>query len=273
MSRCVVFLSDYGYGDPFVGTCHAVIKRVSPAIQIVDLTHAVAAQDVRGGAIALSDAAPFLPGRAVVLAVVDPGVGSHRRGVAVDTAGGLTFVGPDNGLLAPAIAAAGGATVVSELSNSPWRIEPVSNTFHGRDVFAPVSARIAAGAATGDAGQPLDPSVLLSLELQRPTQIAGGVRAEISNIDHFGNVRLAARAKDLSESGIEVGSEIEIETGRGMRTPAQFVATYSDVPEHEPLLFIDANGAAAIAVNGGSAAAELKVMRGSSVQILQAGSA
>ncbi|MGB3952653.1 MAG: SAM-dependent chlorinase/fluorinase, partial [Solirubrobacterales bacterium] len=147
MGRSIAFLSDFGTGDRSVGICHSVIRGIDATLPIIDLSHAIAPQDVRGGAIALTDCLAYLPPGAVVLAVVDPGVGAQRRAVAIETASGLTFVGPDNGLLAPAIELGGGAVAVAELSNSPWRIEPVSSTFHARDIFAPVAARLAAGLA------------------------------------------------------------------------------------------------------------------------------
>jgi S-adenosylmethionine hydrolase len=266
-ARCIVFLSDYGHRDPCVGTVHAVIRQVDSEIPIVDLTHQIARHDVRAGAIALADAVPFLPRRAVVLAVVDPGVGGARRAVAVHTRDGLSFVGPDNGLLAPAVALAGGADTAYELTSSQWRIEPVSRTFHGRDLFAPVAARLAAGSSLTVAGQPIDPSVLTSLRLPQPRVQSGVVIAEVLDVDVFGNVRLAASAGDLRTAGIATGGHAEIETG-GIRLPARLVGAFDDVAPNEPLIYEDSNGSLAIAVNGGSAAQQLNVKRGAAVTIL-----
>lgn len=265
--RCVAFLSDYGYRDPFVGVCHAAIARVDPAIPVIDLTHGIAAQDIRGGAIALADAIPFLPRDAVVLAVVDPGVGSERRGVAVQAFDGQILIGPDNGLLSAALALCGGAEAVSELSQSPWALRPTAETFHGRDIFSPVAAQLAAGASLEDAGQPLDPSILISIELPRPVIGDDDLRAEVLDIDAFSNVRLAASRADLEGLGVVDGSRVEIETA-GMRTPARFVKTFADVAALEPLVFEDANGSLSIAINQGHAATELGIKLGTTVRIL-----
>lgn len=267
MTRCVAFLSDYGHRDPFVGVCHAVIRNVDPSIPVIDLAHGIPAQDVRAGAIALCDSVPYLPRRAIALAVVDPGVGGPRRAVAVDTFDGLTFIGPDNGLLAPAIALAGGAEAVAEISSSPWRMQPVSQTFHGRDLFSPVAAHLAAGKPLASAGPQLDPVILTQLSLPGPTVNGNAIGAEAIDIDIYGNVRLAAAVTDLAAIGAEPGSMLEVETA-GLRTPARYAHSFGDVGEHEPLVFEDSNGSLAIGVNLGDAAAELGVRRGAEVRIL-----
>jgi hypothetical protein len=267
--RCVAFLSDYGYRDPFVGICHAVIKRRDASIPILDLTHGVAPQDIRGGAIALADSVPFLPRDAVVVAVVDPGVGGERRALAVQTADGLTLLGPDNGLLAAATALCGGAESVVELSDSPWRLQPTSDTFHGRDIFCAVAARLALGEDVTVAGQPLDPSVMVELELPQPLIGDREITVEALDVDVFGNIRLAASRPDLEAAGIADGGRVEIETA-GLRSPARLARTFGDVTALEPLVFEDANGSLAIAINQGNAAAELGIKRGSSVRIIAA---
>lgn len=267
MTRCVAFLSDYGHRDPFVGVCHAVIRNIDPTIPVIDLAHGIAAQDVRAGAIALCDSVPYLPRRAIVLAVVDPGVGGARRAVAVDAFNGLTFVGPDNGLLAAAVALAGGAEAVVEISASSWRMEPVSPTFHGRDLFAPVAAHLAAGKPLSAAGQPLDPAVLTQLALPGPHVNGNAIAAEAIDIDIYGNIRLAAAVIDLAAIGAEPGTMLEIEAA-GLRTPASYARSFGDVGEHEPLVFEDSNGSLAVGINCGDAAAELGVRRGAKVRIL-----
>ncbi|HEV7918051.1 MAG TPA: SAM-dependent chlorinase/fluorinase [Solirubrobacterales bacterium] len=264
---CVAFLSDYGHRDPCVGVCHGVIKRVESEIPVIDLSHGIPAQDIRAGAIALADCTPFVPRKSVVLAVVDPGVGGHRRAVAVKTFDGMTFVGPDNGLMAPAIALSGGAEHVAEISDSPWRLEPVSRTFHGRDIFAPVAATIATGAPISEAGQPLDPSVLIGLELAGPTVGEGTLETEAIDIDIFGNVRLAATADDLAAAGVEFGGPVEIDAA-GLRVPARFVHAFADVEPQEPLVFEDSNGSLAVALNQGHAGSKLGIKRGAQVRIL-----
>lgn len=267
MTRCVAFLSDYGHRDPFVGVCHAVIRNVDPSIPVIDLAHGIPAHDVRAGAIALCDSVPYLPRHAVALAVVDPGVGAVRRAVAVDTFGGLTFVGPDNGLLAPAVALAGGAEAVAEVSASSWRMEPVSNTFHGRDLFAPVAAHLAAGQPIIAAGQPLDPAILTQLALPGPRVDGNEIAAEAIDIDIYGNVRLAAAVIDLVAIGAEPGTMLEVEAA-GLRTPVSYARSFGDVAVHEPLVFEDANGSLALGINRGDAATDLGVRRGAEVKIL-----
>jgi S-adenosylmethionine hydrolase len=267
--RCVAFLSDYGYRDPFVGVCHAAIARVDPAINVIDLTHGIAPQNIRGGAIALADAIPFLPRDAVVIAVVDPGVGSERRAVAVQTFDGQILIGPDNGLLSAAIALCGGAEAVAELSQSPWALQPTAETFHGRDLFSPVAAMLASGASLEEAGQPLDPAILISIDLPRPAIAEGVLTAEVLDVDVFSNVRLAAARADIEELGVVDGAAVEIESA-GLRTPARFVKTFADVAPHEPLVFEDANGSLSIAINQGHAAGELGIKLATTVRILPA---
>src|SRR3954469_3218468 len=151
----VTFLSDYGLVDEFVGVCHAVIARIAPEARVIDLTHGIPRHDARTGALVLARALPYAP-PGVHLAVVDPEVGAERRGVAIRCAEeGRFLVGPDNGLLMPAAAAFGGAVEAVDVARSPHRLEPVAATFHGRDVFAPVAAHLAAGAEVRDAGTPL----------------------------------------------------------------------------------------------------------------------
>ena len=152
MSRPITFLSDYGLRDEFVGVVHAVIATIAPEARVIDLSHGVPRQDVAAGARMLARSLPFAPA-GVHLAVVDPEVGARRRAVALLTAEDeRMLVGPDNGLLLPAADRFGGVAEAVEISASPWRLEPVSATFHGRDVFAPVAARLAAGEPLGRGG-------------------------------------------------------------------------------------------------------------------------
>src|SRR5919199_3156705 len=155
VARPLTFLSDYGLADEFVGVVHAVIARICPDARVIDIGHGVARHDVAGGARILARALPYAaPG--VHLAVVDPEVGGRRRALALRTKDeDRLLVGPDNGLLLPAAERFGGVAEAVDVSASPWRLEPVSATFHGRDVFAPVAARLAGGAALAEAGRPL----------------------------------------------------------------------------------------------------------------------
>lgn len=272
MARCIAFLSDYGYRDACVGICHSVIRQIDSEIPVIDLTHGIPPQDVRAGAIALADAVAYLPHRSVVLAVVDPGVGSARRAVAVHCHNGTSFVGPDNGLMAPAIALSGGPDTVHELTSSQWRIEPVSRTFHGRDLFAPVAARLAGGGSMAVAGQPIDPQLLIGVQLPQPQIGPGQVVAEVIDVDLYGNIRLAALASALTGAGLAPGMAVEVETP-GLRMPAKLVGTFDEVGPNEPLVYEDSNGSLAVAVNGGNAAEQLNVKRGGQIRILGAAAA
>ena len=166
--RPIVFLSDYGLDDDFVGICHAVMARISPRSNVIDLSHAVPPQDVLRGALALHRSLPFLPTDAVVLAVVDPGVGTPRLPVAVETARhGRLLVGPDNGLLTLAWLQEQGVRSAVEIASPAARLEPVSTTFHGRDIFAPAAAHLAGGMALKELGPPVDPRSLVALSLPK----------------------------------------------------------------------------------------------------------
>ncbi len=199
-SPVITFLTDYGLSDPFVGVCHGVIAARCPQARVIDLSHGIPPQDVRAGATALARALPFMP-VGVMLAVVDPGVGGARRGVAIRAAAGHLLVGPDNGLLWPAAVAAGGAEAAVDLAGSRFALEPVSATFHGRDVFAPVAAALAGGVALFDAGRPIDPASLVALAPLAPQIEEGALRAPVVAIDRFGNLELAAALADLDGGG------------------------------------------------------------------------
>ena len=163
----ISFLSDYGLADEFVGVCHAVIATICPDAEVIDITHGIPRHDVRAGALVLRGAVPYLPA-GPVLAVVDPEVGAERRAVAVRAGDGRLLVGPDNGLLSLAADVCGGVSEAVDIARSRFRLEPVSATFHGRDVFVPVGAQLAAGADLREAGEPLDPDELVALELPHP---------------------------------------------------------------------------------------------------------
>src|SRR4051794_38909556 len=186
----VTFLSDYGLEDDFVGVVHAVIARIAPEARVIDLTHGIPRHDVRSGALTLARALPFAPA-GIHLAVVDPEVGAERRAVAIRCRDeDRVLVGPDNGLLMPAAAAFGGAVEAVDISRSPHRLEPVAATFHGRDLFAPVAAALAAREPLGAAGDPIGVDELTGLALPTATVAAGRVEAHALAVDGFGNVQL-----------------------------------------------------------------------------------
>ncbi len=261
--RPITFLSDYGYEDEFAGVCRAVISQIAPGAPLIDLSHGIARQDVRRGAIALANALPSCP-PGVHLAVVDPGVGSSRRAVAVAAAEGRFLVGPDNGLLSRALDRLGGPLDAVELSRSPFRLEPVSATFHGRDLFAPVAAHLSLGARLAEAGEPIDAASLTALDLPSPSIDAETVTAHAIHMDGYGNVTLDLDATMLADGPIREGERLELRAPDG-RFEAVWARTFSDVAPGDLLLFRDATGALALAVSGGSAAGLLNIERDSEV--------
>src|SRR5688500_18743593 len=186
----ITFLSDYGTGDEFVGVVHSVIRSIAPHVTVIDLTHEIPPYDIRAGSLTLGRAAQYLcPG--VVLAVVDPGVGTLRRGVAVEVGGGQSYlVGPDNGLLASAVAMCGGATAAVELANPEYHLEAPGATFAGRDIFAPAAAHLCLGVPLEELGPPVDPLSLLPGLLPLTRDEDGALVAEVLWVDRFGNSQL-----------------------------------------------------------------------------------
>jgi S-adenosylmethionine hydrolase len=266
MARPITFLSDYGLADEFVGVVHGVIARACPHARVIDLGHGVPRQDVRAGAAMLARALPYVPA-GVHLAVVDPEVGARRRAVAVRTAEeDRLLVGPDNGLLRPAAERFGGVVEAVEISLSPWRLEPVSATFHGRDVFAPVAARLADGAPLAEAGVPLEPAALVAPAASAARREDGALVAHVVGVDGFGNAILDATHGDLVASGLRLGDPVAVRAGdrRGRGVVAR---TFADVEAGRLLLYEDAGGALALAVNGGEAAALLGLRSGDEVRL------
>lgn len=258
MTRPIVFLTDYGIADEFVGVCHGVIARIAPDARVIDLTHAVARHDVLQGSVALARAVPYMPADAVWIAVVDPGVGSERRAIAVETASGAHLVGPDNGLLSGAWRAMGGAARAVEITSDEVLLSPVSRTFHGRDIFAPAAARLSGGWALDRLGPALDPTALRTVDLPPPMVSAGSVGARVVAVDGFGNVQLNARPSDLDAAGIVRAADLA-----GRRVVR--AATFADVPRGDLALIVDSQGFAALVVNGGSAAQQLGLRPGDAV--------
>lgn len=252
----ITCLSDYGHRDEWVGTCHGVIARLAPEIRVIDLTHGVPRHDVRRGAILLRDALPYVP-PGVHLAVVDPQVGATgpgaRRAVALRASDGRLLVGPDNGLLVPAAEAGGGVVEAVDLGRSPWRLEPVSATFHGRDVFAPVAARLAAGGRLAEAGEPVEPDELARLEFSRARLEGVELVVHALWVDGFGNVGLDAMHEDLTRAGLRLGERLALACGNRVSS-ALYAGTFADVPPGDAIVYEDAARTLAVAVNRGSAA-------------------
>jgi S-adenosylmethionine hydrolase len=257
-SRPITFLSDYGYEDEFAGVCRGVIAVVAPGAQIIDLTHGIERGDVRGGALALARALPFSPA-GVHLAVVDPGVGGDRRPVAARVAeDNRLLVGPDNGLLSLAADVLGSAVEAVDVSLSPARLEPVSATFHGRDLFAPVAARLALDDELSVVGEAIDPMSLARLDLPEPTIEDDRVVAHALGSDRFGNVALDVSHNQLVDGPLQLGRKLTIEVRSGA-ADAIFARAFEEVGEGELLLYEDSARMLALAVNRGSAARVLDV--------------
>jgi len=257
----VTLTTDYGLHDPYVGICHGVVHSIAPHVRIIDVSHGVAPGDVRGGAIVLEDALPAMP-VGIHVGVVDPGVGTGRRPIAIGTARGDLLVGPDNGLLAWAADALGGASSAVTLDDARWHRDPVSATFHGRDVFVPVAAHLAAGVRVTELGQTIDPSALVvPLALVLRSIGADELEVEVRAIDRFGNVQLAARQADLSG----LGERISV-NGR----PARRARTFAVIEPGQLGLVEDASGRVAVVVNRGRASDQLDVGAGDLVRLTAA---
>jgi S-adenosylmethionine hydrolase len=268
MTRPITFLSDYGYNDEFVGVCHGVIQRIAPGATVIDVTHGVPPRAVTQAALVLRNALDFMP-VGIHLAVVDPGVGGARRPVALKC-GDRVLVGPDNGLLSLAAQRAGDVDVAIDLSESPWRLEPLSATFHGRDLFAPVAAHLALGEPIDQAGKRFPPAELTVLELPRPSAADGAVDGHALHVDRFGNVQLNLGERELASLGLETGERLVLQTPRG-RFEATFARTFSDVPREGLVMYLDSYGVVALAINGGNAAAALGLDREVSVALRRGG--
>lgn len=283
----VSFTTDYGTADGFVAACKGVLGLHAPAVRVIDVTHQVPAQDVRRGAAVLAQTVPWLP-PAVHLAVVDPGVGTDRRGVAVVTGRGV-LVGPDNGLLLPAADALGGVTAAFELADPAFHLPRVSTTFHGRDVFAPVTARLCRGLDPAALGPPV--TDLVRLPVPAVHTGPGSLRAEVLTVDGFGNVQLAAGAADLAAAGLapsgglfsadaapgagaaaepgaapEPAGPVEVVIG-GRAHPARMGRTFGDVDAGELIVIVDSEDLVGIAVNRGNAATRLGIEPGDEVTV------
>ena len=260
----ISFMSDFGVGSSAPSVCRGVMLDIAPDARLVDVTHAIRHFALRDGAFLLARSVPYFP-IGVHVAVIDPGVGTARRPIALKVDRGDCFVGPDNGLLVPAAQALGGIVEARALENRALWLPSVSHTFHGRDIFAPVAAHVAGGAPFESVGPTLDPDSVTKLELPIATPRDGGLDTSVLLIDAFGNCRLAGETSDLVTAfgEMEHGRWFElILPERGSRPAARirlpWVATFGEVPIGAPLLFEDADYAGpALAVNLGSAAEEL----------------
>jgi S-adenosylmethionine hydrolase len=261
----ITFLSDFGLQDDFVGTCHGVIRRIVPAAQIIDITHGIEPQQVLQGALVLSNTIPFMP-TGVHLAIVDPGVGTDRRALVLRAGDGRLYVGPDNGLLMPAAERLGGVSEAWELTSALHRLEPVSRTFHGRDVFSPAAAYLSSGLDPVELGPALDPGELVRLDLPTPEIGSDRIRAHVLIVDRFGNVQLNLTREHLERIGIEPGSPVEVELALE-RYYAVAARTFADGRPGDIILYENAYWNIALAINGGDAAEMLSARPGDAVSI------
>jgi S-adenosylmethionine hydrolase len=262
--RCLTFLTDYGLEDAFVAVCHAVAFQIAPDIPVTDITHLIPLGDIRRGAQVLAQAAGYFP-PAVHVGIVDPGVGTARRAVAV-AAGDALFVGPDNGVLSVAVAAAGGATRAVSLTNRALWLDTTAATFHGRDIFMPVAARLAAGLPLDEAGESVDPASLVSLPHQEYRVTGSGAEAEVVTVDGFGNVQLSLPGVAAPRAGLVPGVHVMLSwTGTTVSMP--FRTAFGDVAPGEPLCYRDSGDWVAIAVAGGNAARVLGLAPGMKITL------
>jgi S-adenosylmethionine hydrolase len=263
---CVFLLTDYGVTDELAGVLKAVVARAAPAAPLVDLTHGVPAFDVRAGALALARAVPYL-GPGVVIAVVDPGVATDRRPVAVQVAseaGPSHLVGPDNGLLVWAAEALGGVSSAVRIGSAPSR-----STFDGRDVFAPAAGALWSGTSLGDLGPSVDPLSLVRLTDPVVSVTPGSLGAEVLWVDTFGNVQLSVTPSDAEKAGVgdRLGEDLDVITPTA-RTPARRVRAFSDLGAGEIGIVTDSNGNLALAGDRSSAARTLGLRAGDRVKLV-----
>lgn len=270
MTIPISFLSDFGHQDEFVGVVHGVLAKLAPESRVVDVGHGFQRGNVKAAALALTRAIQYLP-EGVCLAVVDPGVGTTRRAIAAETSWGV-FVGPDNGLLTPAVAMVGGASTIVSIENQETMIPSPGETFHGRDVFAPAAALIASGEATlPDLGPVVTGEDVVPLLLPLAETGERVVSGEAWWVDNFGNVQTNVSPEDLEAIGLGPGETVIVKVG-GTLHSVPWVVSYGDVGEGEALIHVDSVGLLALAVRGGRADADLSLAEGTAVSLAGRGS-
>jgi S-adenosylmethionine hydrolase len=265
LARFITFLTDFGLQDDFVGTCHGVMKRIAPEVEIIDITHGIAPQGVLQGALTLANTLPFMP-EGVHLAVVDPGVGGSRRALALRDVSGRVHVGPDNGLLTLAAEKLGGIAEAHELGNPEYALDSVSRTFHGRDLFSPAAAHLALGVPLPELGPPIDPDALARLDIPQPEVGATRIHCTVLSIDRFGNIGLNLDRSHFDEAGIVPGTRVELQIGHE-RYYAVAARTFADARPGDIILYEDAYRNISIAINGGNAAAMFGISEGRDIRI------
>jgi S-adenosyl-L-methionine hydrolase (adenosine-forming) len=258
-------MSDYGLTGDLVGSCKGVMVSIAPQTQLVDITHSVPEFDVIRGAEILQHTTRYMPTNAVYVAVVDPGPKTERRALAAEVHSGAYLVGPDNGLLLPAAEALGGVARAMHLTNPRYHVEPVSDTFQGRDIFSPVAAHLAAGADFKDLGEEIGPASMASIDFPRVhREPDGGLMTQIINIDRFGNARLSAMQKDL---GLQYGALLQVKVDDDEAMDARYVQSFGASQVGDLVLVPDSHWRLSLAVNKGNAARALLLGVGDQVRI------
>ncbi|MEY3615007.1 MAG: hypothetical protein RLZZ518_7 [Actinomycetota bacterium] len=262
----ISFLSDYGIRDEFVGIVKCVITDIAPHAKVIDLTHEIPPFDVRAGSLALARCISYVPS-GIVLAVVDPGVGTARRGVAVSVGGGRgVLIGPDNGLLSMGTALAGGADAAVVLNNPEYQLGAPGATFAGRDIFAPAAAHLCNGVPFAELGDAVDPNLLMPGVIPLSRTEADGIVAEITWVDRYGNCQLNVGPDDVSSLGMQLSVLLTTSTGERSTRAASIVNTFADINGGIGLV-IDSFGMLAICIDRGSAAEELSIGVGDAVTL------
>jgi S-adenosyl-L-methionine hydrolase (adenosine-forming) len=264
-ARFITFLTDFGLQDDFVGTCHGVMKRIAPDVQIIDITHGVPPRQVLHGALTLANVLPYMP-PGVHLAVVDPGVGGVRRALALKDGEGRIHVGPDNGLLIPAVEKLGGIAEAHELANPDYALESVSRTFHGRDLFSPAAAHLALGVSLAEMGPPIAADALARLDLPEPEIGTSRINATVISVDRFGNMQLNLDRSHIEQAGIVAGMRLEVAV-EAERYYAVAARTFADARRGDIILYEDAYRNVSIAISSGNAAETFGIREGQDVRI------
>ncbi|HET6657619.1 MAG TPA: SAM-dependent chlorinase/fluorinase [Gaiellaceae bacterium] len=245
-----------------------MIKRIAPDVEVIDITHGIPPQHVLQGALVLANTVPYMPA-GIHVAIVDPGVGSERKPVALRGSDGRVYVGPDNGLLLVAADRLGGVTKAVEIAEEAYMLERISHTFHGRDIFSPAAAHLASGVDLGKLGPALDPAALHRLQVPEPSVGEARIRATVLYIDRYGNVQLNLTADHLTQVGIDPGARVEVEVGFE-RYFASAARTFADAHKGDIVLYEDAYANIALAINRGDAARMFAVQVGDELRLTPA---
>ena len=264
----ISLLTDFGARDPSGAICHGVISGICPDATVIHISHEVTKYAIRDGALMLWCALPYFPVGTHV-AVVDPGVGTARRPVALKTGRGDVLIGPDNGLLRPAARRLGDVLSAVELTSEAHRLHPVSTSFHGRDIFAPAAAHLAAGVPLENLGPAFDPLTLVDLVIPDAQPLTDGIASSVVYIDTFGNCKLAGLRSDLEAvvGPMQSGRPVRVSPDGGTPWDIGWADTFGDVGEGLPILYVDSYDRLTLAVNQGNAAAALGLIQDQSISI------